>query len=316
MTILCCGEPLIVLTPTGGGSLVSATECHLGEGGAELNVAVHLARLGLPVRYAGAVGDDPFGLRLREMLAEEGVDASGLVTDAQRPTAVYFKEPNGLGTRMLYYRDESAGSRYAQIAEDVLEGVDHIHLTGISPALSSPMRALVEDLLAQRRDEPHLSVPSGRRVRQISFDVNYRRALWSPEVAGPVLLDLAGSADVVFVGRDEAEIIWGTRDSFAIRALLPEVDEIVVKGGDEPADVWCEGRWICASPESVTVVEPVGAGDAFAAAYVGARRRGADAMAAAEAGHRLAGHVIGSASDQGVRGDRVYVELGSGARAH
>jgi 2-dehydro-3-deoxygluconokinase len=71
--VLCVGEALIALTPTRG-SLRTATDLEVSPAGVELNVAVHLARMGLRSRFAGRVGDDPLGQRLRDALRLEGVD--------------------------------------------------------------------------------------------------------------------------------------------------------------------------------------------------------------------------------------------------
>ena len=76
MKVLCVGEPLATLTPAPHTSFATANAAYLGIGGAELNVAIHLARLGVEVAYAGAVGADPFGVRIREALAAEGIDAA------------------------------------------------------------------------------------------------------------------------------------------------------------------------------------------------------------------------------------------------
>src|SRR5436190_12662997 len=66
--ILCVGEALISLTPAFGTTLQEATDLLISTGGAEVNVAAHLARLGVQTRFAGRVGDDPFGARLRHTL--------------------------------------------------------------------------------------------------------------------------------------------------------------------------------------------------------------------------------------------------------
>ena len=282
--VLCVGEPLISLTPPPHTSLSVADEVHLGVGGAELNVALHLARLGVAVAYAGAVGDDPFGVRLRLTLAAAGVDCSEL-RESAGPTGAYFKEP-GEQTRMLYYRAGSAGSRLPPLSEATLARVGLVHATGVSLALSGEIARTVRAL--------HVHPRSWR----LSFDVNFRPGLWSAAEAGPALLDAARAADLVFVGRDEADAVWGTSGSDQIRDLLGDDIELVIKDGADAVEVWDRGRWWRSPPPPVAVVEPVGAGDAFAAAYLAARLGGCDPAAAAQEGHQLAGRVMSRVADQ------------------
>lgn len=286
--MLTVGEALVVLGPTSGGPLRSADNLTVGEAGAELNVAVSLARLGVPTRYATRVGDDAFGLRIRDRLAAEGVDARAVVVDPTRPTGCYFKDPQPDGTRTLYHRRDSAAAAMDRLPEGALTGVGHVHLTGITAAISAAGRTLLDGLL----DTP--------RHHTVSFDVNHRPALWSATTAGPVLAALARRADVVFVGLDEAERLWGLTKPADVRALLNEPADVVVKDGALPAH--CLGRdgtqhTEPASP--VEVVEPVGAGDAFAAGYLAARRKDAPLPACLRLGHLMAATALTSARDIG-----------------
>ena len=207
-TILCVGEALISLTPPVGTPLQEATDLLISTGGAEVNVAAHLARLGVPTRFAGRVGDDPFGERLRQTLAELGVDTRFLEVDAERPTGLYVKDANGSGTTMRYYRNASAATSYRHVPDEALDDVEHVHVTGITPALSEDCRSLVEDLLAL----PHVTT---------SFDVNYRSALWGVTEAAGILRSLAEQANTVFVGLDEAGDVWGCRTFDDVRRATP-----------------------------------------------------------------------------------------------
>lgn len=290
--VLCVGEPLIALTPEAGRSLESAGTFTVAEGGAELNVAIHLARLGVPVRFAGRVGDDPLGRRLRDALGREGVDVSTLALDGTLPTGLYLKEPGEEGTAVHYFRRGSAASAVDRLPDGALVGVGHVHVTGILAALSDACRDLVRDLLAHPR-------PTA-----VSFDVNYRPALWEPNVAAPVLLDFARHADVVFVGLDEALQLWGTATHEAVRALLPEPAEVVVKDSGRPAIAFVgTGASVVEAALPVDVVEPVGAGDGFAAGYIATRRDGGDVRSALRVGHALAAGVLRTNSDHGVPPD-------------
>ena len=299
-TILCCGEPLVVVTPHAGEDLVTARELQVGVAGAELNVALHLARLGLDVRYAGAVGADPFGQRIRAVLVREGVDDRALHEAADRPTGVYFKQANGSGnsgSSVHYYRDRSAAAGDWALEPDDLADVTHIHLSGVSAAVSPDFVRRLEEL----------SAPD--RTWTVSFDVNHRPGLWAAATAGAVLLDLARRCDIVLVGQDEAATVWGAETPDAVRALLPAVPEIVIKNGPDPAVVWVEDEWSSSAPVQVRVVELVGAGDAFAAAYLASRLTGHGPASSMQAGHVLAAHVISETGDQGSPDAEAYAQI-------
>ena len=107
--------------------------------------------------------------------------------------------------------------------------------------------------------------------------MNYRPALWDPEDAAPVLLDLARRCDVVFVGRDEAATLWGTTTAAEVRALVGDPGTLVVKDGAVGAHAFRGETTAHAPAGQVTVVEPVGAGDAFAAGYLAATLAGSPA---------------------------------------
>jgi 2-dehydro-3-deoxygluconokinase len=283
-TVLCVGEALVALTPPSGQSLATATELHVSAAGAEANVAVHLARLGVQARFAGIVGRDPFGRRLSDTLRRAGVDVSALEVDPELPTGLYFKDPGTVGTNVYYYRTGSAITRLDRIPPDAMIGVDHVHVSGITPALSAACLALTRSLLAGQHTT--------------SFDVNYRPAIWPVEDAAPLLLDMARQADLVLVGQDEAHRLWGTETAAEVRALLPEV-ELVVKDGPNAAYAFLDADEAVVPALPVTVVEPVGAGDAFAAGYLSARRSGNSLEAALRVGHALAANVLTSVHDQG-----------------
>jgi 2-dehydro-3-deoxygluconokinase len=289
--VLCVGEPLIVLSPNAGESLEATSQLHVSIGGAEANVAVHLARLGVSVRFAGRVGADPFGKRVQTALSAEGVDVRALDVDAHRPTGLYAKDPIGSATVAYYYRRDSASSALTHLSAAAVDGVGHVHVSGVLASLSGRCAALIDELVDGR-------LP-------VSFDVNHRPALWADGDGTPpatVLLDLARRADVVFVGLDEAGQLWGCRDAAAVRAILPDV-ELVVKDAERPAVGFRNDERVEVAALPVPVIEPVGAGDAFAAGYLAARLGDGDLARALRTGHAVAAGALSTHGDQGVGTD-------------
>lgn len=280
---------MVLVTPSVSGPLETAAEFRLEAAGAESNLAVHLAREGFDVAWAGAIGDDPLGRRLLAAIAETGVDTSFVAVDKDAPTGVYFKDPGEDSTAVYYYRAGSAASRLGpEFAHTLpLDSVRILHISGITAALSESCRALLNRLI----DDRHAAgLP-------VSFDVNYRARLWSKDAAAPVLRELASRCDIVFVGRDEAESLWDTPTDDDIRALLPDVPRLVVKDGDVGATEYTEAGRVFVPAFPVEVVETVGAGDAFAAGYLSGLLEGADSTELLTRGHRKAAVALTTTAD-------------------
>jgi len=143
----------------------------------------------------------------------------------------------------------------------------------------------------------------------VVFDVNYRPALWSIDEAAPRLLELAAAADVVLVGRDEAEVLWQTPTAEDVRALLPEVAHLVVKDGDVEAVEFTADETVRVPAGVVDVVEPVGAGDAFAAGWEAGFLAGVPSASRLAAGHAAATAVLTSSGDHAPHMDAVRALL-------
>ncbi|MGW1062463.1 sugar kinase [Micromonospora rubida] len=291
------GETMVVLSPVDATPLERADRVRLGVGGAESNVAVGLAGLGHRVAWVSRVGDDPFGRMVAREVADAGVDVDLVAVDPAAPTGVYFKDPRPDATGVYYYRAGSAASRLGPEALDDprLAGARLLHLSGVTPALSESCRALVSHAVDGR--------PLGDAL--VSFDVNHRPRLWPADRAADVLRDLADRADVVFVGLDEAERLWGSTDPQAVRRLLPHPQVVVVKDGAVGATALPRaGAGVFVPALRVPVVEPVGAGDAFAAGYLSALLRGLGPTAALRCGHLVAVRALAVPGDCAPSPDR------------
>ncbi|MPZ79901.1 MAG: sugar kinase [Actinophytocola sp.] len=264
-------------------------------GGAESNVACHLAGLGRSSAWVSAVGDDAFGRAVVSFVAAHGVDVSGVLVDQDRPTGLYIKESDASGSPVRYYRRGSAASGMGPslLATLPLGGVRLVHTSGITAALSDSCLALMRALLAAPRT--HL----------LSFDVNWRPRLWADRDPA-VLRELAALADIVLVGADEAEAMWGVGGPAAIRALLPEPATLVVKQAERGATLierdpatGTDRAEVFQPALRVDVVEPVGAGDAFAAGYLAATLAAAPPVRRLRSGHLRAAAVLRTHDDVG-----------------
>jgi 2-dehydro-3-deoxygluconokinase len=284
------GEAMAVLAPDPGLRLAAAATLTLGTAGAEANVARTVAQLGGRVAWVGALGADPLGDRIVADLAASGVDVSHVLRDDSAPTGLYLKDTDdSRSSRMYYYRTNSAASK---MDASILSRLPHgtvLHVSGITAAISDGGLQLTRAALLERRGDT-----------VVSFDVNHRPALWADRDAAPVLAELANAADVVFVGLDEARDLWGTDTPESVRALLSAPTVVVVKDGDVGATaLLADGGDIFEPAPRIDVVEPVGAGDAFAAGYLYALIQGQSERERLCLGHAAAGRALTTTGDVG-----------------
>ena len=210
-SVVTIGETMALLDAPSGRGLRTGSRLPVGIGGAESNVAIGLARLGVPCTWISRVGADAFGALVTREIRAEGVTVIA-AQDQSAPTGLMVKEHRGgRPVSVRYYRAGSAASRLtaADLDEAAIASAAVLHLTGITPALGpGPLRAVERAIEIARA--------SGTLV---SFDVNYRSKLWSAEQAGPVLAGLAGSVDLLFAGPEEAALLLGLDSSFGAEAF-------------------------------------------------------------------------------------------------
>lgn len=287
LDLLAVGETMALVTPWTAEPVETAAAFRVEAGGAESNVACHLAAAGRSVSWFGAVGDDALGRRVVRFLAERGVDVSLVRCDSGAPTGLYVKDP---GAEVTYYRQGSAASRLAPA--DVLglpwDRIGIAHVSGITLALSATARRLVTTVI-------NVAPVHGTLV---SFDVNHRSALWgSTREAGEAILEAARQCDIVWVGRDEASTLWGTSSAQDVRDKLPDVPHLIVKDADVAATEFSGEQCSVVATPPVQLVEAVGAGDAFAAGWIDAFLGGEPAERRLARGHAFAARVLQSTSD-------------------
>ncbi|MYS80542.1 sugar kinase [Embleya scabrispora] len=291
---VCLGETMAVLLPGHPGPTESVEQFLVGVGGAESNVACGLAGHGITTAWISRVGDDAFGRRITSELTARGVDVSAVTVDPLRPTGLYLKETHP-HSRMRYYRTGSAASALGPdiftnpVFNRVVSGARLLHLSGITPALSDSCLGLIRALLT-----------APRPGRTVSFDLNWRPALWRDRDPA-VLLELGNAADLLFLGADEAEAAFGLGSDAAIRAAFPAPATVVVKNSEHHVTALnADGTTVSEPALLVEVVEPTGAGDAFAAGYLAATLRGLDQRSRLRLGHITAATALTSHGDHGV----------------
>ncbi len=267
--LLTFGETMALMSAEKTGPLAHAATMSVGIGGSESNVAIGARRLGTEVVWCGRVGADPLGELVRREITAEGVDAR-VTIDETAPTGLMIKERRTTASqRVLYYRSGSAGSRLrpSDVPEGLVEGARVLHVSGITAALSESAAETVRRSVARARAAGVF----------VSFDLNYRAALWAPEAARAFYRELVPLADVVFAGDDEAAIAVGSADDPETLARgLVELGAAtaVVKLGARGALALSGSSFFAQDAVPVAAIDTVGAGDAFVAGYLSEYIRG------------------------------------------
>lgn len=267
------GETMIRLSTAAGERLETVSSLNIGIGGAESNVAIALARLGRSTSWLSVLPRNPLGQRIAGELQRHGVDTSHVLW-AEQPESragVYFLD-SGVPprpTQVMYHRSGSAVSGCDPDAIDpsLVSGARLLHLTGITPALSSSCAEVCRRLIAQAQVA---TIP-------ISFDVNYRALLWPPEQAALELEPICRAATILICGRTDGRLLFGLEgsDEMMVRRLAERFGApiTVLTTGEEGATVLVQGqngdeRLIREPAVAAQVVDKVGAGDAFAAGFI------------------------------------------------
>jgi 2-dehydro-3-deoxygluconokinase len=239
--------------------------------GAESNLAIGLSRLGHAAGWFSRVGDDEFGRALVFRIRGEGVDTSHVISDASAPTGLVIRERREVGPiEQVYYRRGSAASRLspADLDPGYLGSARFLHLTGITPALSDSCRQTVFEAAKMAR-------AAGVKV---VLDPNYRSKLWAPPEFRDVVRALGSQCDILLPGMDEALLLSGQSDpelaARELHGLGPDL--VVIKLGAAGALALAANGHVTRSPavHVERIVDPVGAGDAFAAGLLSGMLRG------------------------------------------
>ncbi|WP_144112397.1 sugar kinase [Paraburkholderia sp. BCC1886] len=312
LDVITYGEAMALFVAAEAGPLASVGQFSKRIAGADLNVAIGLARLGFKVGYISRVGNDSFGQYVRDTLTHEGIDQGRVTTDARYPTGFQLKSKtdDGSDPAVEYFRKGSAASHLsvADYAADYVLPARHLHLTGVAPAISASSRELAFHLAREMR----------AAGKTISFDPNLRPTLWpSREAMVDGLNALAALSDWVLPGIGEGEILTGYTQPEDIASFYLDhgARGVIVKLGAHGAYYRTadEAATIAGQPVA-RVVDTVGAGDGFAVGVISALLEGksmAQAVARANRIGALAIQVIGDSEGLPQRAELDALESGT-----
>lgn len=255
---------MVTMQPMRKGPLRFVSQFERKAGGAELNVAVGCARLGLRVGWISRVGDDEFGRYLSHFLRGEGVDLSQMKVVPGYPTSLNVKEVREDGSgRTFYYRQGTATSTMTvdDLHPDYFKQARLLHITGVFPAIREENVTLIRQAIA-------LAKKHGIKV---SFDPNIRLRLWDRQRAQDVLASFLPEVDVLLAGLDEARLLSGLEAEEAMLEVFHGygMQVVALKKGSDGAVV-SDGSTTLSVPviPAGKVVDTVGAGDGFDAGFL------------------------------------------------
>lgn len=279
------GEAMIRLSPPNFQRLEQSASLDLQIGGAEYNVACAGARLGLKTAWVSRLPDNPLGRRIANKAREQGVDTSHIVWAKEGRVGLYFLEQGASprASSVLYDRSPSAIAEIKPGEVDwkkALSGAKAFHTTGITPALSDSAAQVTRESLEAAR-------AAGCRV---SYDLNFRKKLWSAEQARKVQEPFMALVDLLITNEEDPNALFGIAaaghdDSFKAlrpgeyREILQKLQErfnlkaVAVTMRESPSVL--KNHWTAMAIESgqvygdrkyeIEVVDRLGGGDSFAA---------------------------------------------------
>lgn len=262
--------------------------------GAEVNVCVGVSRLGHSVQYITKLGEDPFGMFIKESLDKESIGTKYISATNKFFTGFQLKSKVSEGDpKIFYFRKNSAAANFD--VDDLksldLNGVKHIHLTGIFPALSLSSRKASHKLIELAKEN---------NIR-ITFDPNLRPQLWSSkEEMISTINDIAFKSDVVMPGVSEGLILTGSDkpEEIADFYLNKGAKIVIVKLGTKGAFVKSKDEKHTVSGFKVEkVVDTVGAGDGFAVGVISGMLEGLSLEAAVKRGNAIGAMAVMSPGD-------------------
>jgi 2-dehydro-3-deoxygluconokinase len=286
--VICVGEALIELKRGADGRF--ALSC----GGDSFNTAIYLARAGIGVAFATALGDDPYSESMMALAAAEGISSNLMFRVPNALPALCVVENGPAGERRARYWREGAPVRqlfelpdWMRLAEALTTG-KLVYFSGITLSLFSNIglgRFLA--VLEEAR----------RQGAKVAFDGNFRPHGWSGDLprTRTVFIETLKRVDIALPTFDDEAVLWGDPSPEATVARLQAfgIGEIVVKNGPNSALVASGStQEFVPVPEVFIPVDTTAAGDGFNAGYLAARLNGDTPAQSAGAAHRLAGNVI------------------------
>ncbi len=274
--VITFGEAMIRLSPPNFERLEQTHSLDLRVGGAELNTAVGLARLGRSTAWVSRLTDNPLGRLIANRAREAGVSSEHVVWTSDDRVGVYYLE-FGAAPRASSVVYDRKGAAIANLKPGVVPwarafaGARWFHVTGITPGLSASAAEVTKEAL----------VAAKAAGLQTSIDLNYRAKLWTPAEAGKCMAELMAHTDVLITTEEDIERVFGikgksyeeaaelTAKQFGLKIIAITVrDNPLVWKNAWTAITYKAGEILRTKTYEVEIVDRLGAGDSFAAGLI------------------------------------------------
>ncbi len=205
--IVTLGEIMLRISPKNNDRFVQANSFDVIYGGGEANVAVSLANYGMDACFVSKVPKHEIGQCAINSLRMTGVDTSYVSRGGDRLGIYYLEHGASMRPSKVIY--DRAGSSIATAKADefdfdsIFEGVSWFHFSGITPALSKEAAEMTKKAL----------IVAKKHGVTVSVDLNYRKKLWSPDVAEACMTELMQYVDVCIGNEEDAEKVLGFKPS-------------------------------------------------------------------------------------------------------
>ncbi|WP_323704872.1 sugar kinase [Mammaliicoccus sp. Dog046] len=280
MDVLSIGETMIVFSPKEDGPMRYAHDFTTHIAGAETNTLIGLEKLGVKSGWISQLGNDELGHKILSFVRGEGINVDSVTLNNDASTGLFLKEKlNQDQTRVHYYRSNSAASKMtdANIDLDYVAQFKYLYVTGITPALSENCKKMIFHLIDEAK----------KLGLKIIFDPNLRLKLWAEDEARETLINIIALSDIVLPGISEGAFLFGDTDEEIIANKMIELgaSTVVVKLGSKGAFYKDKNEaGYAQASKIVNVIDPVGAGDGFAAGFIAGYINGLSLNEAVEQG--------------------------------
>ncbi len=265
--VLTIGEPMGLFIAEEEGKIEDVNLFSKQVAGAELNVAIGLARLGYNSYYATNLGQDPIGKYIELYLRNENINVKHVNFSNEYTTGIMIKEKavEGSDPYVASYRKFSAASQFDMSMSDRIDlsKYDLFHATGIFLALSDITKESLTSLKERAKENGTV----------VTFDPNLRESLWgNRQVMIDTINEFAKDCDFVLPGVEEGKILTGSNvpseiaDFYINLGAKCVVVKLGPKGGYFKTSTGKEA--IIDGFKVEKVVDTVGAGDGFAVGII------------------------------------------------
>ena len=274
--IVTLGEAMLRLSPPDFHRLEQANSFDAKVGGGELNVAVAVSRLGLSSAWVSKLPENPLGRMVRNKAREQGVDTSNIVWSKSGRVGIYFLEfgANPRASSVVYDRAGSAVSTLAPGEVDwkkAFQDCKLFHVSGITPALSKSCAEVTFEAIKAAK----------KAGAKVSYDVNYRKKLWTPEEANACQAPMMEYVDILITTEEDTGVVFGIREDsyqkvavklqerfkFDVVAITLRQDHSVLRN-TWSTFAYADGKYYDSKKYECELVDRVGAGDSFTAGFV------------------------------------------------